>query len=165
MPSQGTAGRLISGVLVTIPHVPVSTGAGKNREKHGSAETLARKNLIWLIILAVAVFSQGDRSGTAEYQVAKVERRDLAAQVYGSTVAAKAAVASSARSRQTVDYADQGDHANVDNCSPGGKKATISLFSAPVGGRGEQGAANLNGQAGLEKACANLVWRRRMPGV
>jgi HlyD family secretion protein len=125
---------------------------------------LARKKkyLIWLIIiLAVVVLFKVTVLAPAKVTVVKVEKRDLAAEVYGNgTVEAKVVVGISSKitGRIVELYADQGD--NVTRGQLLARLESDDLVQQQLQSEAgvNRAAANLNvEQAGLEKARANLV--------
>jgi len=152
--------------MITIPHVPVSIGHWE-KYKERSMELLKRlackkKYLIWLIsIVAVVVLLKVTVLASPKVTVVKVERRDLAAQVYGNgTVEAKVVVGISSRitGRIVELYADQGDHVKRGQLLARLESDDLVQQQLESKAGVNRAAANLNvEQAGLEKARANLV--------
>jgi HlyD family secretion protein len=125
---------------------------------------LARKKkyLIWLIIiLAVVVLFKVTVLAPAKVTVVKVEKRDLAAEVYGNgTVEAKVVVGISSKitGRIVELYADQGDHVTRGQLLARLESDDLVQQQLQSEAGVNRAAANLNvEQAGLEKARANLV--------
>jgi len=125
---------------------------------------LARKKkyLIWLISIAiVVVLVKVTVLAPPKIKVAKVERRDLAAQVYGNgTVEAKVVVGISSKiTGRIVDvYADQGDHVKRGQLLARLESDDLVQQQLQSEAGMNRAAANLNvEQAGLEKARANLL--------
>jgi len=125
---------------------------------------LARKKkyLIWLMsIAAVVVLLKVTVLAPLKVTVTKVERRDLAAQVYGNgTVEAKVVVGISSKitGRIVELYADQGDHVTRGQLLARLESDDLVQQQLQSEAGVNRAAANLNvEQAGLEKARANLV--------
>ncbi|RQW90076.1 MAG: efflux RND transporter periplasmic adaptor subunit [Geobacter sp.] len=121
-----------------------------------------KKYLIWLIsIVAVVVLLKVTVLASPKVTVVKVERRDLAAQVYGNgTVEAKVVVGISSRitGRIVELYADQGDHVKRGQLLARLESDDLVQQQLESKAGVNRAAANLNvEQAGLEKARANLV--------
>jgi HlyD family secretion protein len=125
---------------------------------------LARKKkyLIWLISIAVAVvLLKVTVLAPPKVKVEKVERRDLAAQVYGNgTVEAKVVVGISSKitGRIVELHADQGDHVKRGQLLARLESDDLVQQQLQSEAGVNRAASNLNvEQAGLEKARANLV--------